>query len=64
MLIIYLISRKQAPKEDMYDPLKHKLFFKNAIEVFQSIPGPEIEEKTPHPIDPKVTEVPASPPTP
>jgi hypothetical protein len=49
----------------MYDPLKQNLFFKNAIEVFKSIPGPEMEEKPPHPIIyPKIAQVPSSPPTP
>jgi hypothetical protein len=65
MLIIFLRSRKQAPKEDMYDPLKQNLFFKYAIEVFQSIPGPEIEEKPPHPtIYPNIAQFPTSPPAP
>jgi hypothetical protein len=65
MLIICLRSRKQVPKEDMYDPLKQKLFFKDAIEVFQSIPGPEIEENPPHPtIYPKIVQFPTSPPAP
>jgi hypothetical protein len=46
----------------MYDPLKHKLFFKNEIEVFQNIPGPEMEENTPHPIIyPNISQIPASP---
>jgi hypothetical protein len=50
------------PKEDSYDPLKHKLFFKNALEVFQSIPLPEIEENPPEPtIYPKIPQFPTSP---
>jgi hypothetical protein len=57
--------QKEAPKEDMYDPMKQKLFFKYAIEVFQSIPGPEIEENPPHPtIYPKISQFPTSPPAP
>ena len=38
------------PKEDMYDPMKQNLFFKDAIEVFKSIPGPKMEENPPQPI--------------
>ena len=49
----------------MYDPIKHKIFFKNAIEVFQSIHVPEMEEKPLHPIVyPQSAQVPASPPAP
>jgi hypothetical protein len=41
------------------------LFFKNAIEVFQNIPSPEMQEKPPQPIVyPKIVQVPASPPAP
>jgi hypothetical protein len=57
--------QKEVPKEDMYDPLKHKLFFKNSIEVFQNIPGPEMQEKPHQPIIyPRIVQVPASPPAP
>jgi hypothetical protein len=34
--------QKETPKGDRYDPLKQKLFFKDAIEVFQNIPSPEM----------------------
>jgi hypothetical protein len=34
--------QKETPKEDRHDPIKQKLFFKNSIEVFQNIPGPEM----------------------
>jgi hypothetical protein len=54
-----------VPKEDRYNPMKHKTFFKNEIELFQNISGPEMQEKPPQPIGyPKVTQVPTSPPTP
>jgi hypothetical protein len=57
--------QKSAPKKDRYDLLKHKLLFKKSIEVFQNIPSPEMKEKPPHfIIYPKITQVPASPPTP
>jgi hypothetical protein len=49
----------------VYDPLKQNLFFKNEIEVFHSIPGPKMEEKTPQPTSyPKIVQVPTSPPSP
>jgi hypothetical protein len=49
----------------MYDPLKHELFFKNSIELFQSIPGPEIEENPPQPTSyPKISQFLTSPPAP
>jgi hypothetical protein len=49
----------------MYNPLKLKLFFKNSIEVFQNIPGPEMQKKPLQPIGyPKIAQVPASPPAP
>jgi hypothetical protein len=32
--------KKAIPKDDMFDPLKQKLFFKNEIEIFKSIPTP------------------------
>ena len=49
----------------MYDPLKQNLFFKDAIEVFQNIPSPKMQEKPPQPIVyPKMVHVPASTPTP
>jgi hypothetical protein len=35
--------QKATPKEDKYDPLKHKLFFKNAIEVFHNIPSSKMK---------------------
>jgi hypothetical protein len=38
---------KASYKEDMYDPLKQKLFFKYAIEVFQNIPSPKMKKKPP-----------------
>jgi hypothetical protein len=45
----------------MYDPLKHKLFFKNSIEVFHNIPRPNMKEKPPQPIVyPKIAQVPTS----
>jgi hypothetical protein len=34
--------QKETPKEDRYDPLKHKMFLKYAIEVFQNIPSLEM----------------------
>jgi hypothetical protein len=53
------------PKEHRYDPQKHKIFFKNEIEVFQSIPDPDMEEKKPQTIlYPKIVQVLASPPAP
>jgi hypothetical protein len=65
MLTIYLRSKKEAPKEDRYDPMKHKLLFKNSIEVFQNIPSPDMQEKPPQPIVyPRIMQVPASPPAP
>jgi hypothetical protein len=46
----------------MYDPLKHKILFKDSIEVFYNIPSPEMQEKYPQPISyPKMVQVPASP---
>jgi hypothetical protein len=39
--------QKETPKGDRYDPLKQKLFFKDAIEVFQNIPSPEMRENPP-----------------
>jgi hypothetical protein len=57
--------QKATPKEDMNDPPKHKLFFKNSIEVFHNISSPEMQEKPHQPIVyPKIAEVPASPPAP
>jgi hypothetical protein len=54
-----------VPKEDKYDPLKQKLFFKNSIEVFQNIPSPKMQEKPPQLIFyPKISQVHASPPAP
>jgi hypothetical protein len=51
-----------VPKEDRYDPLKQKLFFKNEIEVFQSILSLKMEENPPQPIVyPKIVQVLSSP---
>jgi hypothetical protein len=57
--------QKARPKGDKYDPLKQKLFFKDAIEVFQSIPSCEMQEN-PHQsiVYPKVAQVSTSPPAP
>jgi hypothetical protein len=42
--------------------VKQKLFFKNAIEVFQNIPSSEMLNKPPQPVVyPKITQFPASP---
>jgi hypothetical protein len=52
-------------KEDRYDPMKQKLFFKNAIELFHNIIGPEMHEKPPQAsVYPKIVQVPSSPPAP
>jgi hypothetical protein len=32
--------QKIIPKDDRYDPVKQKLFFKNSIEIFKSVPIP------------------------
>jgi hypothetical protein len=49
----------------MYDPLKQKLFFKYAIEVFQNIPSPKMKKKPPQTmVYPKIVQVPASIPAP
>jgi hypothetical protein len=57
--------QKEVPKGDRYDPLKQKLFFKYAIEAFQSIPSCETQENPPQSVVyPKVAQVPASPPAP
>jgi hypothetical protein len=49
----------------MYDPLKQKLFFKDAIEIFKGISPPEIVENPPKVIlQPNISQAPASPPTP
>jgi hypothetical protein len=57
--------QKATPKGDRYDPLKKKLFFKDAIEVFQNIPSHEMQENPPQPtVYPKMAQVPASPPAP
>jgi hypothetical protein len=54
--------QKAVPKEDRYDPLKHNLFFKNSIEIFQNILGLEMQEKPLHPVGyPKIMQVPTSP---
>jgi hypothetical protein len=31
---------KIVPKDDRYDPVKQKLFLKNEIEIFKSLPTP------------------------
>jgi hypothetical protein len=36
--------QKVVPKDNRYDHMKQKLFFKNAIEIFNSIPTPKIME--------------------
>jgi hypothetical protein len=36
--------QKVIPKDDRYDHVKQKLFFKNAVEIFKSIPIPEVIE--------------------
>ena len=57
--------QKKMPKEDMYHPLKQKLFFTNAIEVFESFCGLEMEQNPPHPtIYPNIVQFPTSPSTP
>jgi hypothetical protein len=49
----------------MYDPMKQKLFFKNAIEVFKNITIPEMQEKPPQLIVyPNISQVLASSPAP
>jgi hypothetical protein len=54
--------QKETLKECRYDALKQKLFFKNAIEVFQNIPIPEIQEKPPqHIVYPNIAQVLSSP---
>jgi hypothetical protein len=42
--------QKVVPKDDRYDPLKKKMFFKDSIEVFQNIPNHEMKENPPQPI--------------
>jgi hypothetical protein len=49
----------------MYDPLKQKMFFKDAIEMFKSIPIPEIVENFPKfTFQPKLAQDSTSPSTP
>jgi hypothetical protein len=56
---------KKSPKDDMYDPLKQKLFFKDAVEIFKDESAPEIRENPPKvTLQPKTAQAPASPPAP
>jgi hypothetical protein len=54
--------QKASPKDDKYDPLKQKLFFKDAIEIFKSIPTPKIVDNSPKfTFQPKLVQAPTSP---
>jgi hypothetical protein len=54
--------QKASPKDDMYDPLKQKLFFKDAIEIFTGVSTPKIVENPPKFIlQPNISQSPASP---
>ena len=54
--------QKATPKYSRYDPLKQKLFFKDAIEVFHNTPSPEMRENHPQlTVYPKMEQVPAHP---
>jgi hypothetical protein len=53
---------KASPKDDMYDPLKQKIFFKDAVEIFRGEFSPEIRENPPKvTLQPKTAQAPASP---
>jgi hypothetical protein len=57
--------QKVVPKDDRYDHVKQKLLFKNAIEIFKSIPTLEIMENPPKlPSQPNLAQSPTSPPAP
>jgi hypothetical protein len=54
--------QKVVPKDDRYDPVKQKLFLKNAIEIFKSIPTPEIIDNPPEfTSQPNLAQAPTSP---
>jgi hypothetical protein len=57
--------QKVIPKEERYDPVKHNLFFKNAIDIFKNVPIPEVVENPPRSsFQPNLVKSPTSPPTP
>jgi hypothetical protein len=57
--------QKVVPKDGKYDLVKQNLFFKNAMEIFKSIPTPEIMENHPKvSCQPNLVQAPTSPPTP
>jgi hypothetical protein len=56
---------KFVPKDGRYDPMKQTFFFKNAIEIFRSIPTLEIMKNPPKFICiPNLVQAPTSPLTP
>jgi hypothetical protein len=57
--------QKASVKDDMYDPLKQKLFFKDALEIFIGASTLEIVENPPKFIlQPNISQAPTSPHTP
>jgi hypothetical protein len=57
--------QKVIPKDGRYDPMKQKLFFKNAIEIFKSIPIPYVICSPSRVFyQPNPVKAPTSPPTP
>jgi hypothetical protein len=57
--------QKTTPKDDRYDPLKKKLFFKDAVEIFRGESALEIREKISKvTVQPKTSQALASPSAP